>query len=167
MFWDIISSSSIDVKALNFLSSGKGYNGLLLSPLNKTGIPLLNTWVRGNIEESPHILYPFKYGENNHLSFAMDRRTHIMDPRPHNPIFPQNNLIWIALSGTPSIQAMNPLCLELHTLFLFLLWKGQATYGNKLGTVAKMKLTIKGLKNKFVLELGTWYMLWLYFLKWW
>ena len=78
-----------------------------------------------------------------------------MDPRPHTPIIPQNNFIWIELSGPPSLQAMNPLCLELHNLFVILLLKGQATFGKKIGRVAERKFKIRGLKNKVVLDLGT------------
>ena len=150
---------------MHFLSSGKGDTELLLAPLKKIGMPLLSTWMRGNIEENPCILYPFNYGEDIFLSFAMDGRIHLMDPRLHTPILPWNNFIWIELSGPPSLQAMNPLRLELYTLFVLLFWKGQATCGNKVGTVAERKFRIRGLKNKVVLEILTWSTLWLYFLK--
>ena len=48
----------------HFISSGNGDTGLLLAPLNKIGMPLLNTWVKYNIEESTRILYPLNYGED-------------------------------------------------------------------------------------------------------
>ena len=62
--WDIIPSSSIYVKVINFISSVKVDNGLLLYPLNKIGMPFLNTWVRGNVEDNPGIIYPFNYGKD-------------------------------------------------------------------------------------------------------
>ena len=131
------------------------------------GTSFLITWVRGNIEDSPHIPYPFNYGEDVFLSFSVDRRKHIMDPRQHNPVLTWNNLVFIEISGPPSLQVMNPLYLELHNLIVLLFWKLQTTCGNKLGTVAERKFRIRGLKNKVVLDLGTWSMLWLYFLKGW
>ena len=57
-------------------------------------MPLIITLVRVNIEDIPHIIYPFNYGEYF-----------------FNPILPQNNFIWIELSGPPSLQNMNTLCL--------------------------------------------------------
>ena len=54
----------MNVKVIHFISSGNGDNGLLLAPLKKIVMPLLNTWVRGNIEESTHIIYPLNYGED-------------------------------------------------------------------------------------------------------
>ena len=41
-----------------------------------------------------------------------------MDPMPHTPIFSQNNFIWIELSGPQSIQAMNPVRLDLQNMFV-------------------------------------------------
>ena len=131
------------------------------------GTSFLITWVRGNIEDSPHISHPFNYGEDVFLSFSVDRRKHIMDPRQHTPVLTQNNLVFIELSGPPIIQAMNPLYLELHNLIVLLFWKLQTTCGNKLGTVAEKKFRIRGLKNKVVLDMGTWSTLWLYLLKVW
>ena len=43
-----------------------------------------------------------------------------MDPRPHTPVLPQNNFIWIELYGPPSLQDTNPLRLELHNMFVLL-----------------------------------------------
>ena len=62
--WDIIPSSSIDVKVRHFISSGNGDTELILSSPNKTGITFLNTLVRDNIEESTSTLYPLNYGED-------------------------------------------------------------------------------------------------------
>ena len=83
---------------MRFLSSVKFDTGLRFVPLNKTGMPLINTLVMCNIEESRCIPYPFNYGEDNFLSFTMDRRTQLMDPSPHTPILLQNNSICIELS---------------------------------------------------------------------
>ena len=44
-----------------------------------------------------------------------------MDPIPNTPILPQKNFILIELSGPPSLQAMNPLRLELHNQFVIIL----------------------------------------------
>ena len=123
--------------------------------------------MRVSIEDSPHIPYPFNYGEDIFLSFSVDRRKHTMDPRQHTTVFTWKKLVCIELSGPTSLQARNPLYLEFHNLILLLFWKVQTTCGNKLGTVAERKSRIKGLKNKVVLDMGTWSMLWLYFLKGW
>ena len=152
---------------MHFLYSGKGYTDFLLAPLIKIGTPFLITWVRSNIEKNLLILHPFNYGEDTFLSLVMDSRTHLMYPRPHNPILPQNKFIWIELSGPPSAHAINPLHLGLHTLFILLFWKLQATCDNKIGTVEESKFIIRGLNNKVVLDLGTRSTLWLYFLKGW
>ena len=88
-----------------------------------------------------------------------------MDPRHNIAIFPGNNFILIELSGPPSLQDMNPICLELHHVFVLLFWKGQPTCGNKIGTVTERKFRIRGLKNKVVLDLFILSMLWMYFLK--
>ena len=78
MLWDIIPSSSIDVKVVHFLSSEKGDTWLVFAPLKKTVTPLLSTLVRVNIEDSPRIIYPFNEGEDIFSYLAMDRRTHII-----------------------------------------------------------------------------------------
>ena len=70
-------------------------------------MPLLSTLVRGNIEESPRILYPFNYGEDIFLSFAIDRKTNIMDPMPHNTIISQKN---------PSV--LNSLALQVFRIWI-------------------------------------------------
>ena len=41
--WDIIPSSSLDVKAIHVLSLVKGDTELLIPHLKKIGIPLMNT----------------------------------------------------------------------------------------------------------------------------
>ena len=78
-----------------------------------------------------------------------------MNLRPHTTILPQNNFMWIEPSVPPIIQDINPLRLELHNMYVLLFCKGQATGVNKLGIVAYRKFMIRGIKNKFVLELGT------------
>ena len=78
-----------------------------------------------------------------------------MDPMPHNIILPQSNLICIELSGPLIIQAMNQFHFYIHNMFVLLFLKEQSTCGNKLETVAERKFSIRGIKNKFVLELCT------------
>ena len=90
-----------------------------------------------------------------------------MDPRKHNPIFWRKHFIWIELSGPQIIQVTNPRHLYLHNLFVLLLWKRKIYLWQKLETLAERKFKIRGLKNKSVLELGTWSTLWMYFLKGW
>ena len=41
----------------------------------------------------------------------------MMEPRPHTPILPQNSFRLIELSGPPSHQDINPLRLEINSLF--------------------------------------------------
>ena len=62
--WDIIPTSSIDVKVMHLISSGNGDTLLLLVPLKKIGMPLLNALARVNIEYSNRILHPLNYGED-------------------------------------------------------------------------------------------------------
>ena len=101
------------------------------------------------------------------LYFAMDRRTHIMYPRTHIPILVRKTFVWIELYGPPSLLAVNPFHLEIHTIFVLFFWKVQVTCGKKLETLAERKFKIRGLKNKVVLYMGKWSTLWLYFLKGW
>ena len=152
---------------MNFLYPVKGDTGLLLTQPKNIGMNLLSTWVWGNIEGIPHIPYPLSYGEDIFVSFSMDRRTHLMKPRPHTPILKQNNFICIELSGPPGIQATNPLLLELRNMFVLLFWKGKATCFKKLETVSERKSRIRGLKNKCLLELGKFSTLWLHYMKGW
>ena len=63
----------------------KGDTGFIFASLKKTLITFISTLVRGDIEESPHIIYPFNDGEDSVL-FGMDGRTRLMDPIPHTPI---------------------------------------------------------------------------------
>ena len=95
----------------------------------------------------------------------MDRRTHIIYPRPHNPILPRCGFIWIELTGSQILQAMNPLRLDLHVMFVLFLWKVSATCGKKIETMSERKFSIRGLKNKVILELGPWSTVWFYFPK--
>ena len=73
-----------------------------------------------------------------------------MDTRPHNTIIHTKQL-----SVPPSTQAMNPLSLDPHTLFVLFLLRGQATHVKKIGTVEERKFRIRGLNNKLLLDLGT------------
>ena len=152
---------------MHFLYSVKRNTRLILAPLKKIGMGLLSTWVWGNIAESHCITYPLSYGKEFLLSFSVDRRTHKMDPRPHTPILLQKQFICIELPGPTSLQVTNTLRLELDNMFLFFFWKGQLTCGKKLQALAERKFRIRGLNNIFLLELGTWSNLWLYFLKGW
>ena len=92
-------------------------------------------------------------------------RTHLMDPSPYTSVLSRSKIICIELSISQSLQAMNPLHLDLHSIFVLLFWKWQTICGKKLETVADRELRIMSLKNKFVLELSTWSMLWMYFSK--
>ena len=62
----------------------------------------------------------------------MDRRTHLTETRPYAPILTLKQFIVIELSGPPTIQYINPLRLELHTIFLLLLHKVQTTPGKNM-----------------------------------
>ena len=105
--WDIIPSSLLNAKFMNFNSAGKVDTGLLVSPPKKIGMSLLSNLMRGNIEETPRIICPLNYGEDDFLPFTMDRRTHRMKPSPYTPFLQQNIIICIELSVTPSLQATN------------------------------------------------------------
>ena len=118
--WDIIPSYSIYVKVMHFISSGKGDTGLIISPLKKIGTPLLSIWVRVNIEESPHFPTHSIMVKMFFLSLDIDRRKSIMYPRPHTTILTWNNFIYIELSGPPSLQCTDPLCLEIHIMVVLL-----------------------------------------------
>ena len=84
-----------------------------------------------------------------------------MDPRPHTTVLPRNNLIWIEISVSQSLQYMNPLYFDLHNLFVLLFLKGQNNRVKKLETVEKRKFRIRGLNNKVILEMGIQITLWL------
>ena len=118
---------------MNFISSRKIDTGLLLSPLNKIWMPLVSTWVRGDIEGSPHIIYPFNYDKD------------IFYPLP----WIGRHMQWIQGHILPSFH---------ETISSGLL-------GNKIIKVSERKFIIRGLKNKFLLELGTWSTLWMYVMK--
>ena len=140
---------------MNFLLSRKGDTGLIFAPLDKIGMTFLSTLVRSNIEENTRIFYPFNYGKYIFLSFSMDMRTHLMDPRPHTPILPQKK----KPSGLNSL-ALQDFRLQTHsvcnsTLCLYSSYEKDKRPVAKNGTVAERKSRIRDLKNKFVLELGT------------
>ena len=82
-------------------------------------MPLLSTLVRGNIEESPRILYPSNYGEDFYPLPWIGGHIHCTQVH----ILPSFHefFIRIEIAGPPSLQAINPPRLELHTLFVLFL----------------------------------------------
>ena len=59
--------------------------------------------------------------EKEKISLSIDRRTYIMDPRPSTPILPRKQIVSVELSDPQNLQALNPLGLDLHNMFVLLL----------------------------------------------